>query len=367
MDNRLWCSMILPRKMRSTLFGLTVLCSPVLATLAATSYPELQQGIASYNAADHSRAVSYLHAHLSKNQNDALAHYYLANSLLKLGQTEKAIAEYRKAYDLSKDQTMKQYCLQAMEQVSPIGISQNRDAARAGATTQNSDITKQNTEVSRQNSDVAQSLERIKRQSELAKDNKIRNGDADAKDKLTRGVHDVQQLQMERDMKIRNLLQPDAISITGNPIYLDHTAEIEQIKRDYENRIKEAQLLAKQEANYKKEEVARDANKMISDVDNLRSQLMDTRHLRGTPALQAVGTNYYNRQYGDPRSAAVKKSEPYVDELMATPEKMLLEPHTTGGGSRYRIVREPSAAEQDKLKNHSPGTALKVKGTLIRK
>lgn len=350
-----------------TAFGLAVLFSPVLATFAATTYPELQQGIASYNAAEHSKAVSYLHAHLSKNQNDAVAHYYLANSLLKLGQAEKAIAEYRKAYDLSKDQTLKQYCLQAVEQISPIGVGQNRGPAIPGLTKQTAVGAGQETGVSTPNADVAKSLERIKRQSELAKDNKIRNGDADAKDKLTRGVHDVQQLQMERDMKIRNLLQPDAISITGNPIYLDHTAEIEQIKRDYENRIKEAQLLAKQEANYKKEEVAKDANKMISDVDNLRSQLMDTRHLRGTPALQATGTNFYTRQYGDPRSAAVKRPEPYVDELMATPEKMLLNPHTTGGGNRYRIVREPLAAEQDKLKNHAPGTDLKVKGTLIRK
>ncbi len=63
-------------------------------------------------------------------------------------------------------------------------------------------------------------------------------------------------------MKIRNLLQPDAISITGRPIYLDHTADIEAIKRDYDNRIKEAQILAKEEASMKKAEVAKDASKM---------------------------------------------------------------------------------------------------------
>lgn len=327
----------------------TVVNSPALGAAANT---ELQLGIASYNVADHSKAVSHLNAHLAKNQNDAVAHYYLANSLLKLGQTDAAVLEYRKAYELSKDETLRQYCLKAIQHAS------QQTAGPSGINSQ---------PASGKDSDVSKSLERIKRQSELAKDNKIRNGDADAKDKLTRGVHDVRQLELERDLKIRNLLQPDAISITGNPIYLDHTAEIEQIKRDYANRIKEAQILAKEEANQKKDEVAKDANKMISDVDNLRSQLMDNRHLRGTPALQATGTNFYTRQYGDPRSSAVKKPETYPDELLATPEKMLLDPHTTGGGNRYRIVKEPSMADQDKLKNHTPGTDLKVKGTLIRK
>lgn len=338
---------------RNYLLSLFAAAALIQPANAATTNSELQQGIASYNASDHARASSYLHSYLAKNQNDAVAHYYLANTLLKLGQAENAISEYRKAFQSSKDATLKQYCLQAIQSASAGGQAKPEPAMAAASMKQDSDVTK--------------SLERIKRQSELAKDNKIRNGDADAKDKLNRGTHDVRELEMERDLKIHNLLQPDAISITGRPIYLDHSAEIEQIKRDYENRIKDAQLLAKQEANFKKDEVARDANKMVSDVENLRSQLTDTRHLPGTPALQATGTNFYTRQYGDPRSSAVKKPEPIVDELMATPEKMLLDSHTRGGGSKYRIVKEPVVGEQERLKNHSPGTDLKVRGTLIKK
>jgi hypothetical protein len=168
-------------------------------------------------------------------------------------------------------------------------------------------------------------------------------------------------------MKIRNLLQPDAISITGNPIYLDHKADIEAVERDYAERIKNAEGLAKEEASIKKAEVAKDASKMLSEVDNLRSQLTESRHLPGTPALQATGTNWYNRQYGDPRKSVVRKPEPPVDELLATPEKMILDSHTKGGGNKYRVVKDPMVAQQDKLKNHSPGTDLNVKGTLIRK
>lgn len=339
-----------PRNLRIKLIGLLALSALHSGAFAATASTELQQGIASYNASDHSKAVSLLHMHLAKNQNDAVAHYYLANSLLKLGQQEKAMVEYRKAYEASKDPTLRQYCVQALQKAA---VEQ-----KVGSTPR---------PLTKEESDVAKSLERIKRQSELAKDNKIQNGDSDAKDKVNRGKHDVRELEAERDMKIRNLLQPDAISITGNPIYLDHTADIEAVKRDYANRIKEAQILAKEEASVKKAEVAKEASKMLSDVDNLRNQLTESRHLPGTPALQATGTNYYNRQYGDPRSSLVKKPEPPVDELLATPEKMILDAHTKGGGNKYRIVKDPMMAEQDKLKNHSPGTDLKVKGTLIRK
>lgn len=339
-----------PRNLRMKLTCLLALSALQSSAFAATASTELQQGIASYNASDHTRAVSLFHTHLSKNQNDAVAHYYLANSLLKLGDRDKAMIEYRKAYESSKDPTLRQYCVQALQKGA---VEPKVDSAPR--------------QLTKEEADVAKSLERIKRQSEIAKDNKIQNGDSDAKDKVNRGKHDVRELEAARDMKIRNLLQPDAISITGNPIYLDHTADIEAVKRDYANRIKEAQMLANEEASVKKAEVAKQASKELADVDNLRSQLTESRHLPGTPALQATGTNYYSRQYGDPRSSIVRKPEPPVDELLATPEKMILDPHTNGGGNKYRIVKDPMMAEQDKLKNHSPGTDLKVKGTLIRK
>lgn len=350
-----------PRHFRTDLLSSVALLAISLwahlpANAAVNTSPELQQGIASYNVADHPKAVSHLNAHLSKNPSDAVAHYYLANSLLKLGQTENAMSEYRKAFESSKDPTLRKYCLQAIQHASD-----------ASATSANATQSTRTSAGSKPDSEVAKSMERIKQQIETAKSNKIRNGDSDAKDKITRGVHDVHQLEAERDMRIHNLLQPDAYSITGNPIYLDHTAEIEQLKRDYAARIKEAQALAKQEAEFKKAEVAKDANKMLGDVDNLRSQLMDTHHLPGTPALQATGTNFYTRQYGDPRSVAVKKPETYPEELLATPEKMLLDSRTKSGANKYRIVKEPLTAEQDKLKNHAPGTDLKVKGTLIKK
>ena len=84
------------------------------------------------------------------------------------------------------------------------------------------------------------------------------------------------------------------------------------------------------------------------------------------PALQATGTNFYTRQYGDPRSTR-KKEEPIQDELLATPEKMILDPHAKAGSKKYRVVKDPSVAEQDKLDASLPGTNLKVKGKLIRK
>lgn len=332
---------------RFVLFGLFALFAQQPGLSAAQS-TDLQQGIASYNASDHLKAVSYFHSHLAKNQSDATAHYYLANSLLKLGQQEKALSEYRRAFDLSSDATMKRYCTLAIQKAT---ANATQEASPAKPTADETAVTK--------------SLERIKQQSELAKENRIRAGESDAKDKIVRGKYDAKALQAELNVKINNLLQPDAIDIYGRPIYLDHSAEIDALKREYAGRIKEAERLGNEEASAKKAEVAKDATKMLKDVDNLRSQLTDTKHLPGTPSLQATGTNFYTRQYGDPRASATKKKESIPDELLATPEKMILDEHNRAGSSKYRVVKEPQIAEQDKLKLHTPGTDLRVKGKLI--
>ncbi len=317
-------------------------------SFAAAPPTDLQQGVASYNAADHSRAISYFQAHLAKNQKDAVAHYYLANSLFKLGQVDAALVEYRKAYELSPPGQLRTYCLTAIQK-SEATRSQNPVAKPPTA----EEIV------------VSKTLDRIKQQSEIVKSNKDQIGNANASNLRGRGKYDGYALENERDAKIRALLQPDMIDIHGRPIYLDHSAEIEQLKRDYAARIVEAKQLAEKEAVDHKAAVAKDALKTDSEVQNLQNQLTETRRLPGTPALQATGTNFYTRQYGDPR--ARKKEEPIQDELLATPEKMIVDPHAKLGSNKYHIVKDPLAADQDKLDATTPGTHLKVKGKLIRR
>ncbi len=317
-------------------------------SFAATAPTDLQQGIDSYNASDHPRAISYFQAHLAKNQKDAVAHYYLANSLFKLDQVDAALVEYRKAYDLSPPGQLRTYCLTAIQK-GEATRSQNPVAKTPSAD-----------EIA-----VSKALDRIKQQSDIVKSNKEQTSKANAKNLLGRGEYDGYKLQSERDAKIRALQQPDMIDIHGRAIYLDHSAEIEQLKRDYAARITEANRMAEQEAVAHKAAVAKDALKMDAEVQNLESQLTGTRSLPGTPALQATGTNFYTRQYGDPR--AKKKEEPVQDELLATPEKMVVDPHAKSGSNKYRVVKDPLVAEQDKLDAITPGTNLKVKGRLIRK
>ncbi len=72
-------------------------------------------GIRQYNARQYSQAVDTLTRAAAMYKGDGLSHYYLANSLLKIGQTNKAIIEYKKAYYLSDSEQMAKQCARALE------------------------------------------------------------------------------------------------------------------------------------------------------------------------------------------------------------------------------------------------------------
>jgi tetratricopeptide (TPR) repeat protein len=323
-----------------------VVPSPVLAAATQT---DLQRGIASYTADNHTAALSYLQAHLAKNQKDGVAHYYLANSLLKLGRTADAMLEYRKAYELSPaNGKVREYCLLALQE-GAVTVKQEPVAKPPSAD-----------EV-----EVAKTLATIKRQSEIVKLNKTRAEEANSGVFSGRGKYDEARMRSDCEARVRLLQQPDMYDIHGRAIFLDHSEEIAKLRRDTEEAIARNKITAQQEEIARKAASERDASKMQGDEENLRNQLTESRHLPGTPTLQATGTNFYTRQYGNPR--AEKKEEPIQDELLATPDKMVLDPHSKPGANKYRIVKEPLVADQDKLHNNAPGTDLRVKGTLIRK
>lgn len=79
--------------------------------------------------------------------------------------------------------------------------------------------------------------------------------------------------------------------------------------------------------------------------------------LNTQPKLQAEGSDYYTRNYGVAASPAVpKQSEP--NELVATPERMILDAHSTPGKTISRIVKVPTAEK--------PTNAdLKVRGNIV--
>lgn len=94
-----WRRTIVPAAVLSGLLSLLWLAP--LPALALS--PDLRDGIAAYNKGDYKEAVSHLSAALSQDFNNAVLHYYLANSFVNLGQKDSAIREFRIAYALEPE------------------------------------------------------------------------------------------------------------------------------------------------------------------------------------------------------------------------------------------------------------------------
>jgi ribonuclease HI len=93
----------LPATLLATLPA-TLLASLLLIQMPALALsPDLKDGISAYNKGDYKEAVSHLSAALSQDFNNAVLHYYLANSFVNLGQKESAIREFRIAYALEPE------------------------------------------------------------------------------------------------------------------------------------------------------------------------------------------------------------------------------------------------------------------------
>ena len=75
----------------------------------------LQRGISEYSAGQYNQAVSSLSLAASKNEQSDLAHYYLANALLRIGHKSRALQEYEKAANTSQTAEMYKNCAQVLK------------------------------------------------------------------------------------------------------------------------------------------------------------------------------------------------------------------------------------------------------------
>ena len=75
----------------------------------------LNRGIAEYSAGQYNQAVNSLSLAASKNESSDLAHYYLANSLLRIGHKARALQEYEKACNASQTAEMYRNCAQVLK------------------------------------------------------------------------------------------------------------------------------------------------------------------------------------------------------------------------------------------------------------
>jgi hypothetical protein len=106
----------------SQLFGLAVLLSAAPSALCAntSNTAGFTQGVQNFNAKNYSGALKSLSAYLVANPNDYKAHFYLANSLVKLGRLDDASEEYKKVLTLTPDANTGSYSMGAFNRISEL-------------------------------------------------------------------------------------------------------------------------------------------------------------------------------------------------------------------------------------------------------
>lgn len=105
------------RNIRSLLLTSTLLALTWQSSFAkSTDWRAL--GISEYNARRYDMAAKYLRSAVSTTKGDGLAHYYLANALLKTGRKQDAAVEYKRAFYLSNSNEMMRNCAIALKSLN---------------------------------------------------------------------------------------------------------------------------------------------------------------------------------------------------------------------------------------------------------
>ncbi len=74
----------------------------------------LKEGVAAYNSGRYREAIGLLGTALSSDFNNAVLHYYMANSFVHLKQPESAVREFRIAYALEPNKDVGKFSRQAL-------------------------------------------------------------------------------------------------------------------------------------------------------------------------------------------------------------------------------------------------------------
>lgn len=389
------------------------LCLHPAFSAAVADQRELQLGIQSFNSRHYADAMAHLQFYVNANQHDALGHYYMANCLCSLGYQQTAIDEYAKALRESTSQKITDYCREAIRamQSSKQNVASNGAAALASSphftsmrefSDAISDRSAETTPVDtgframklpfamqsqalRTNSSSASVFDaaplvvpKLTVDSALLYQNRSAVPDLALKKTLTRMVEqtnsdldglqkdnavelqsikdhlvaEIFRLNRDCDNRIQAAIDSSQRSSTSTSSSLEST--IDSIKKDTQTRIESAKRSAASEAEALRQDTLNKAGKLIAASQLWQSQIADARKLPGSPNLQLAGSDLYTRNYSP------SPEPPPPDQLLATPERLILDAHTRPGKILYRVVKDASPPFA------APDADLKVHGELIK-
>jgi tetratricopeptide (TPR) repeat protein len=344
------------------LFGL------LLFTIVAAYGSDVKlQGIKEYEAGHHDTAIKYFAEALRGVPSDAVLHYYLANSLSHLNQFEKAIGEYKAAQALSKDVKLSQYCQSAIDSLEkrvaksietniekPVLKASNKQAELSGKISDTDQplafgqITdKQPALDSTQTNALRQAIERINSQASTGSKSLKTEEKTLAKRKADNQDVKISKLREEESARIEYMRNYVAYDRYGQPYHLFTDIEIRLAQENYELKIADMKINSAKEVQSVLDQSSVKEKALTESAKSLISQLGKT-SVGSTDSANLVptGTNIYVRNYLSNNSTT---ATPIARELLATQDKIILDPHKRAGKWHYDIVPDGLSAQQESL------------------
>lgn len=119
----------------------------VIQLVCAGDQVALQRGVSEYRSGQYANAVKSLQAAVKADPHDDVAHYHLANALLKTGNKSAAIKQYQEAYSMSSSEQMTQNCRSVLDLYkAPLPTILTRSSRSISAVTQLSPYATKSTE-----------------------------------------------------------------------------------------------------------------------------------------------------------------------------------------------------------------------------
>jgi tetratricopeptide (TPR) repeat protein len=330
-----------------------IYCGSGLSAAKATTSPYFDQGTGYYQRGDYMAASAAFSWALRDTPNDANTHYYLANTLVKLGRMAEAQAHYGAAIRLSKDPQIKNYSQIALNgilktgqtpypvpalQMAPGGLNNTGMAQNsmgsplAPQMAPGSGHTQGMPKAAFQMADSkARANQMIDQQADRTSAGMLLMGSGEAANAQRVGQWRAatarrQAAQTAQDMSAARLMK-------DVPAYTPEEIQAARQRGDI------ASLDAMQEANEKSKAAENYAKAQVWETQAAAKNLQEQLNAPLTPGgarLKAEGTNLYVRNFETPAPGPPMKAQPgkleVVKPLTATPNSWGKNQGTSGGG-----------------------------------
>jgi tetratricopeptide (TPR) repeat protein len=345
-----------------------LLCISILLAdvLPANASDDKSRGIAEYEATNYDKAIAYFDTAITNRPNDAVLHYYLANSFSRTNQFDNALKEYTLGLSLSQDQTLGHYCQSAIDSLEKLLAKPGKVAINNSESKNQNEQTKLASSSKKQDDGVSpkpalnnpakrdiqsdllrHTVERINSQASVGNITLQNEGKNLAKTKA--GSHDlnIAKLREEEIARLDYMQNTVAYNCFGKPYHLFTESDIRLAKENYELKILEAQTKSTSDVQSVLDQGHLREKALSETANSLVSQLGKTAPSSpGSAQLLPTGTNIYVRNY---LSTGLPSSNMLPRELLATQDKMILEPHKREGKWHYSIVPDGLGAKQESL------------------